>query len=269
MVNKLIYFLAAFTIVIALASALTNVTIKTVPSTSVTVYVTNLDKTKELGAFQGNVSSDGIISFELNTIERYVVVAVTVRLNGKIMRFKEFSDYDTTNPVLLDLTESASTGTANTTQENITTQGNLTENTTEVNVTQENTTEVAVSGNITSTPGENVKVTGLTTSNNETKFPKTVYIIIGIVIVAGIIVFIVGKRMIIGGNFFRKEQARPSLVYKSSGELTEDKKYAAIESKVKTLQNELIKLKNEDRIKQMEKKIEDDKKELEKLKKGE
>jgi len=276
MVNKLVCFLVAFILLVTIASAIpTTISIKTIPNSEVTVFVKNLDNKKQLAEFVDTTNSEGLVSFSSSAEDRYVNIAITVRVEGKIMDFREFTNQDTISPFILDLNEEE-------TPPPVTTTANATANETTVenqtvaeNITEETQTVVE---NITENATDTGKVTGFVALTDKVKVSTIIYFIIAlIIIVGGTLAFILGRKMMNTRKFYSEEQARPATVYKSDSSYSggaaisspEEEKIAAVEARLKSLQADLNKLKNEEKIKEMEKRIQAEQADLERLRNGE
>ena len=238
----------------------TTLTVNAVSGNDVIVHVSNAENDNKVQWFPSkNANGSGILDFKISSFDvKDINIEISVLKDSVELSKETFGPYSVKDPVIIDLTSVGS--------ETIPP---------EIESSSENESTVTF--------------TGSTVEDNKESFIsagtlKLIGIIVAIVFVLGVIMFFImrnfgGKSAFHGlGNV---NSVSPPIVVKKQSEFIKEQKeiedamnmdgehIAQIEGRVKELLGEIGKLKNKDKIAEAEKKLEEDKKILEKLKKGE
>jgi hypothetical protein len=251
MAKKLACFLVLILIGMAVVSAATEIRVKTLPLRNLSILILDASQTYYL-AESFHVSSD--INGKANAT--YSGSINKINIGVKIAQeniYDTFGPFNTGQQINLNVIPgdmSSSTGVPE--EENAI--ENITENTTEANLTEN------VVSNTTSNESKKGFLSGLSISAIKGKI-KIVYYVVGVILIGGLI-FLYLK---FGREWIKKDVAYN---YKSLSSKELSKELSDAEKKLREAQEEINKLKNKDKIEAMERKIEQDKSELENLRKG-
>jgi len=252
MVRKLACFLALILISMAAVSAATDIKIKSLPLRNISVLIFDANQVYSLDTSyhtSTNINGNANVTYT-GSISK---INIGVKINQDNIYHLFDDKFDAGQQINLNVIPGEmSSSTGKTEEENVT--ENITENATESNLTED------VVSNTTGNESKKGFLSGLSISEFTKKF-KIVYYIIGIIVVAGIVFLFIKFK----GQIFKRDIAYN---YKSLSNKDLSKELVNAENKLKEAQNEINKLKNKDRIDTMERKIEQDKLELEKLKDG-
>ncbi len=274
MAKKLIIsIILVFSLFLALASASTEINVKTLSFHRVHIYVLDANSVySPLESYHLNSDYLGMAKAVYSGTESKIKVKVQVAKETNTIQTEDFTDLPTGSPLYLQVLS-----------------GNVSSNYKELESSPETPSETnTTSNNETNTTGNNEteatsilgkatnKITGFITSVRKSVASKTtIYIIGGVVVVIIIVGFFAFKMPGITAGRFNpkiKEETTPQI----SG-INKDKDLLKAQETIKELQKEVNTLKKQGKIKEierkleeekkaMEKKLEDDKKELEKLK---
>ncbi len=238
----------------------TTLTINAVSGNDIIVHVFNAENDNKVQFFPlKNANVSGILDFKISSFDvKDINIEVSVLKDGVEVSKETFGPYSVKDPVIIDL---SSVGSETVLPENETPSEN----------------------------GSTVTFTGSAVEDNKESFIsagtlKLIGIIVAIVFVLGVIMFFIirnfsGKNVFYGlGNV---NSTSPPIVVKKQSEFIKKQKeiedamnmdgkhIAQIENRVKELLGEIGKLKNKDKIVEAEKRLEDDRKRLERLRRGE
>lgn len=253
---KVIFFVMLLVLSMGFISAGTKVTIKTLQYHQVQVIVADgtIKDYSKIADFKGDADQYGDFSFNLNTSKPSVDLYVHVKRYSDEIAYEKFVGEKTGAPIHLEVAPEGY---------------DLIETPTEINQTNSTRINETLLSNETAneTNSEvlsNSKITG-SAINNFFKSSTFYYIIIFIVLL--IIIFFVVR-------FFRRRKSNDGnqeIKVRKLSEIQQEKKedYRSViedaEGKIKEAQDELRRLKNEEQIKAMRRKIAEDENELIKL----
>lgn len=285
MMRKIVFGILFLMLVFPLVSAAdTVIKVKTLPNHKVSIFIYSSGSLSIDSSFLYKVSdSNGIVSIVYSAPKTKIDVRVKVETQDGTKVFNElFEEYTSGKPIYIRLDNDEINGEY--VEPTTIVSENVTENETQA---EENTSEII--------PVSNEAVTGAVISEGGNGiFSKTIYIVVIAVVIALVIVLSVFRKKIFtrgagspeskpdfsppvakpsaSGGFIpqnrlskinvRNEETR-NINAAVSGTEIED-----IERKLKDAQKELHLLKNQEKIKFAEKKIEEDRRELERLKRG-
>lgn len=218
------------------------------PFRSVLIRVLDGSSTELDSLYPGKTDINGKLTTNYSTSLAKLGFAVFILENGGVLNNVEFEDMPTNKPIILDIRSSPGE------VENISTS-NVSEEITNATIT-DNIGNDPITAQVVSGSGENFNV------------PILFYYLMGILLLAGVIGFVVGKRIREkrhSGNISDK----PAMIVRKEEGSNFSRDLAVAERKLREAQNEINRLKNTDKIKQAEDKLRRDSEELEKLRKGE
>ncbi len=237
----------------------TTITVKTLPLHDVDVYV--LDGSQTYYNLQSLLNKDsgipGEVTFEANVTVPTVDLQVYIKdYEGTKIYTKRFEDLSTTSSITVTLPETNRTREVSN-QTNTTIDINQT-NTTSLNTT--NATPLSTSPETTATEDNSAPVTGNVASETQGTSvfsPTYIYYIIGASLLAAILFFIFKQRAKSSGFNQFKPAAKHEAPY-----------VMQLEKKLKDAEHQINYLKNQEKIKDAEKRIADEKKEIDRLRRG-
>lgn len=292
MIKKIVLGILFLILVFPLISAAdTSIKVKTLPDHKVSLFIYSSGSLSISDSFLYKLSdNNGMVSVVYSATQSRIDVRVKVETKDGTKVFNElFEDYSTGKPIYIRLDNDEKNGEY---VEPTVTAENVTENVTEEETTgevEENVTDVV--------PASNEVVTGAVVSEGgKGIFSKTIYIVVIAIVLALIIVLFVFRKKIFThdaagtgskSNFSPPVVARPSgpsggiapqnrfLRVNMGNEETRNINAAVsgteiedIERRLRDAQKELHMIKNQEKIKLAEKRIEEDKRELERLRSG-
>ncbi|OIO80422.1 hypothetical protein AUJ84_03625 [Candidatus Pacearchaeota archaeon CG1_02_32_132] len=200
--------------------------------------------------YPGKTNINGELTTNYSTSLAKIGFSVFILENGEVLNNVEFEEMPTNKPIILDMRADPV---------------DVPENISTSNVSKETTNATIVDeGNL-----EDGSITAQAISGDEKSFsvPILFYYLIGILLLAGVIGFIVGK-MIREKRHSGNISDKPAMIVRKE-DSGFSRNLAVAERKLRDAQNEINRLKNTDKIKQAEEKLRRDSEELEKLRKGE
>jgi hypothetical protein len=274
------YLLLSLTLIAMLTSTVqafdTDITVKTdVPYYQVAVRLINYVNEDVIGSAYMMTDATGVAYGNISIEQDVVKVSVLLYRDGVI--FKQFDNYGTfrtSSPINIDVRETKNETTKNET------------NTTATSTTTAETNETK--NETTTTAEENTSITGKVTAPASSTITKGVtnfwiYIVAGLVIVgaAGFAGFkyVQQKGTLSGLSNYDKAKGpieeKPLFssnfqpVSEKMDSIATQRELQSAKDRIKNLERELTQAKNADRIREMEKKLDEDKKRLERLRRGE
>ena len=282
MMRKIVLGILFLMLVFPLASAAdTAIKVKTLPNHKVSIFIYSSGSLSIDSSFLYKVSdSNGLVSIVYSAPKTKIDVRVKVETQDGTKLFNElFEEYTSGKPIYIRLDDDEINGEY---VEPAAVSENVTENETQI---EENTSEII--------PASNETVTGAVISEEGNEiFSKTAYIVVIAVVIALVIVLFVFRKKIftrdassMGSKPNFSPPAKPSssegilpnrfLRMNTKNDETRNINAAVsgseiedIERKLKDAQKELHLIKNQEKIKFAEKKIEEDRRDLERLKRG-
>lgn len=256
----LIFILVMLGVVYGGSVVQTTLTVNAVSGNDVIVHVFNAENDNKVQFFPlKNANDTGTLSYTIGSFDvQDINIEVSVLKDGIELSKETYGPYSVKNPVTIDLTSVGG--------------------------------ETSQTENKSSSENESaVTFTGSAVEGNKESFIsagtlKLIGIIVAIVFVLGVIMFFI-MRNFSGKNAFHGlgnvNSVSPPIVVKKQSEFIKEQKeiedamnmdgehIAQIEGRVKELLGEIGKLKNKDKIAEAEKKLEEDRKRLERLRTGE
>ena len=282
MMRKIVLGILFLMLVFPLASAAdTAIKVKTLPNHKVSIFIYSSGSLSIDNSFLYKVSdSNGLVSIVYSAPKTKIDVRVKVETQDGTKLFNElFEEYTSGKPIYIRLDDDEINGEY---VEPVAVSENVTENETQ---TEENISETTLASNET--------VTGAVISEEGNEiFSKTAYIVVMAVVIALVIVLLVFRKKIftrdassMGSKPNFSPPAKPSssegilpnrfLRMNTKNDETRNINAAVsgseiedIERKLKDAQKELHLIKNQEKIKFAERKIEEDRRDLERLKRG-
>ena len=282
MMRKIVLGILFLMLVFPLASAAdTAIKVKTLPNHKVSIFIYSSGSLSIDSSFLYKVSdSNGIVSIVYSAPKTKIDVRVKVETQDGTKLFNElFEEYTSGKPIYIRLDDDEINGEY---VEPAAVSENVTENETQI---EENTSEII--------PASNETVTGAVISEEGNEiFSKTAYIVVIAVVIALVIVLFVFRKKIFtrdAGSIGSKPNFSPPAKPSSSKGIPPNRflrinmkndetrninaavsgsEIEDIERKLKDAQKELHLIKNQEKIKFAEKKIEEDRRDLERLKRG-
>jgi hypothetical protein len=262
---KKVMLLAILLILPLVSAAATQITVKTFKFQEVNIFV--LDGSQNyflVDSFKPqNSGAAGEVTVTTNTELPSIDILVVIKDNGVKVLSKRFEDYSTGAPIVLELPDMGGTKTDEPTNQTVVNETSANQTTNSTNETaappapaspaQEKVTDVVADAKPT--------VTGNALSDTGSSSFKMQYLyyIFGVIVLAGILFFIFRAR----GKYSQpKFNFRPP----SKGEAAQ---VMHLQRKLQDAEREIHVLKNQDKVKSMEKRIEEEKREIERLKRGE
>jgi hypothetical protein len=257
----------------------TQITLKVNPNAEVDLKVLNPETIQPYQAFFVNSSEAGLVKVTFSGDVGLIAISAVVRKEGKIVQYIKASDYgnfSTSGPIDIDTLIKIET--ANTTVVNLTLNSSENANTTEtviqnstINASGLNSALVGkVVGDINATNKSSVfsgVFDGIKSINYKKGLKITGYVVLGIVVLA--VIFLVVTRLKSRMPFSTKQLKSPQTATAKLSERELERELQEKERKLKDAQTEINKLKNQGKISEIEKRIEAERKEIEKLRKGE
>ena len=270
----------ALVFVLPFASAIdTQINVKTLPEHKVSIFVLDPGETyKLLDSYHINSDTSGIVSAKYSGIESEIKVNVKITKDGKTVIFEKFEDEFrageslylkvipgniSTNYIEDDKAKEAENNeTGNTTQNTQPTQPTINA----TNSTQDDNETTTSS----STSSKKSGISGSAVFSEIKKYTK-VYYILGIVLIVGVVIFFILRSGVIGkmASGFGNNKLSSNYDYEPIKYNFKDTEVENLENKMKSIQAEINRIKNQKKIQEAEKKLEEDRRRLEKLKKGE
>jgi hypothetical protein len=252
---KLVY-LCLFLLIIPIASAVieTTVSVTTYPDQQVTVNVLDPSSQDLITSFTSTALSSGVASGKINASGSLINLYVIARTSdGKIFKAKNFGNYTTGGIISLNILE----------DDNILVVQNITNSTIQNQTNQSQTNQTLTNSTTGSTTNSENNSKGVFSYIWDLK-----YYILG-VIVAAIIVFVVLflVKMRNSNNSYGKIKIVSQGSVKPENKQLE-RELVSAKSRIREMEIEMNKMKNRDRINDMEKKIANDRAELDRLRKG-
>lgn len=237
-------------LLLPLATAATTINLKTLRMHEVNIYVLDASKQYYLvdSFLKQNSGATGEVTVTTDTSAPTINVLVHVKENNQILYNKRFDKLTTGNVIDLELPEMESS-------EQKTAETNSSQNISQVNVTLPSTSQNLSNetSNVSLAPATGNVVAG----NSENSGFKSVY------------VYYIIVALIIFGIFFFLYKSRNRSSFSFSPPSRKDASYVMhLERELKNAQHEVNVLKNQEKIKDVEKKIEEEKKELDRLRRG-
>ena len=287
MEKKFVVFVFIALFIIPFVSAIeTQINIRTLPSHKVNAQILDpVPPNYALDSFNGYANLDGDITFAYKSELKEVGIKVQINdKEGKLVTVEKLGNFPTGSPLFLQVIKGnisldfrelskPAQNTTNATQ-------NVTANQTQpaTNITNQTTTNVTANqSDVNSTQtGLSGTILGIT---EKIKFSKTVYYII-IGFAALVVLFFViragyrkyQKSPYIGSST-TKIDSQGRIHQQTASNLTSnskllEKELVSARNKIRELQSEINRMKNQERIREMEKRIQAEKDEIERLKKG-
>lgn len=248
-------------LVLPLVSASAQINIKTYPDHKVFVSVLDSEQLYSLlESYQATSDSEGKVSVAFTGAQKEIKLIVKVTKNGEKIALENFGNYQfsTSSPIYVLVTPEESSADYENEWNPIVELSNE---------TIENATGASgETSSIESNSSSGGMITGLVSSAKEIVTSKKTYYIIGSAIAAVLLLFLffrVGMPAIKGwkSSSPSASQSSPSLTF--NNKIIEN-----AERKIREAQAEINRFKNQNRITLAEKKLEQDKEDLEKLRKG-
>lgn len=270
------YLALTFFVTIILASAVqaysTDITVKTdVPYYDVAVRLINYVNEDVIGSVYLKTDATGFASGNFTTDQELVKISILIYRNGIIFKqFDNYGTYRTTNMINLDLREN-----------NQTTGTNITNSTMpDTNSTSNNQTN---STNMTTTISSTTTGNVIAPATISKQFGNIwIYVVAGLVVVGAVgfagFKYIQQNKMS-GLSHYEKAKGPieekplfPSSfqpVSEKMDSIAAQRELQSAKDRIRNLERELSQAKNADKIREMERKIEEDKKRLDRLRRGE
>ncbi len=271
--NLFLIFIISLAFVVPLVLA-TDVTIKAPADHTVTVTVlTPGEGYGYISSFTQETGARGEAKGNFTASIPKVDVAVLLRFNGEKVSYTRYGPFDVSKPIFIDLNGNSTSSSSTETNVSIAIV-NVTVGATETTNTTSNSSKPATNlsvvvketENETQDTRANKSISALAVSNNNSILSnKMIFISLGIVLVIVIFFFVfrmkgTGKGRDVGAWFYHREVSRDG--YRS------DKDLATVEKKLKETHDEINKIKNRnERLSEAEKKFEEARRELDRLKK--
>jgi len=275
MVKTYLIFGFVFLLLIQIVAATnTEINVKTLPGHKVEIFVYKVEGLMQIETFTLISPESGKVSTTYTGNQGYIDIRVKITKDGETVLNEKFEAYATGETAYLQLIPGDILADYSEFEvEEIIEEENITEEEvvgTEIAATvtieepveeptiEEPIVEETIIEEIEEPKEVKNSITGQAISDNGIgSLPNTIYYIIGAVMVVALALVLILKRM-----------AHHTVKPISSPEIS-DKTIEDLETKIQNAQKEINKFKNKGRIKAAQKKIEDDKKSLERLEKGE
>src|SRR3989344_2152234 len=289
MVKKIILTIMLLALAISLVSAVdTEIKVKTLPDHKVFIFVYPAGELQMIDSFYATSDSNGEVSFVNSVTKSKIDVLVKVTKDGQKIFLEKFEDYETGEPIYIRIDNEKIDGTYTPNEDA------KAENTTNTTSVEENNTDAPIQTNNTETIEEKTEpISGAVVSEGKNKGTSSTIIygvIIGLLVVA-IAIFALNKvrssqtiKRKDGVDFPAKSTIMPTNPSYPSSSQSQSSSYTQtpdsfsgdsqeaemqrVEYKIREAQQELARMKNQERIKAAEAKLEVDRRELEKLRKG-
>ena len=262
--------------ILPLVSAVdTQINVKTLANHKVSIFVIAPEDTyRLLESFHINADATGMVSVKYSGIDTEIKVNVKITKDGKTVIFEKFPDEFRAgeNLYLKVIPGDVST---NYMEEEKANEAEEVENNETLNKTEQQNVSVTPLAEekkeektTNSSSSKKLGISGSAILGEIKKYTK-IYYIVGIILIAGVIVFFIWRSGVIGkiGDKFNSDSS--SYDYDPIKYNFKDKEIDTLEKKMKTMQSEINRIKNQKRITEAEKKLEEDRKSLDRLKKGE
>lgn len=267
-VNKKVGFaLVLFSILLTLPLALatTDITLRVGAKNSVTMNIINPNTGDASESHSGNANDDGIIEFISNITSGKLTLYIIARESGKIVDTARYENVSFGSTLSFDLNDAPVVETP------------------VVPVTQPVTETPVANSSVETSPAEEVKTTSSEEKTNNPvsgsaiaenhKISKNMYYVIGVLFVVVVLGFVLSRTGAVSSFYSSAFGSKPSAGERKS---VDEEVLANAERKIKEAQAEINRIRNQDKIKNFEKKVEEEKKrvelereKLEKLKRGE
>ena len=290
MVKKIILTIMLLALAISLVSAVdTEIKVKTLPDHKVFILIYSAGTVSPMiDSFDATSDSNGEVSFVNSVTKSKIDVLVKVTKDGQKIFLEKFEDYETGEPIYIRIDNEKIDGTYTPNEDA------KAENTTNTTSVEENNTDAPIQTNNTETIEEKTEpISGAVVSEGKNKGTSSTIIygvIIGLLVVA-IAIFALNKvsssqtiKRKDGVDFPAKSTIMPTNPSYPSSSQSQSSSYTQtpdsfsgdsqeaemqrVEYKIREAQQELARMKNQERIKAAEAKLEVDRRELEKLRKG-
>lgn len=249
-----------------LSAASTNISLETLPSHDISISVLKTGGEYDLiKNFQGVSNADGKFSVIFSSDNfSSIDLKVYAKKNGQLVIMKKFGPFSILNPISLELYPEGYVKPIPVVQ--ITNTTNTTANTTAENQTQ--TLNETVDLKITQEGDAKPSLTGLATSDDSTSSGKTIYYILGGIILLALIV--IGRFLISKKSPHKEVRVRKlseiQRELKEAKSTTDFKKIVVKEEKeIVKLEKEVSKMKSQERIKEIENRVRRDQEEVRRL----
>ncbi len=267
---------------VSFVSAATEIKVKTLPNHKVSIFVLDADQTfLSLDSFHKESDSSGLASAAYTGQKNKIDVLVKVSKDGKKVLSERFEDYKTGEPIFIRMDNEEING-KYVEKKVIVENGTEVENDTKKDGEETTAVEEPTPSEESSTEEEpvvNQPATGgvIANDNSDGFFSWTFYLIVGGFLIAILVVLLIWKfsthsswmpipmhPQITGPQgALKKSQDKGDVVGSSSRDVLK------LEKKLEEAQREIRILKNKEKIRDAERRLEDDRQELEKLRKGE
>lgn len=247
-------------LILPLAAAYqTKIDIKTNPGQLISINVYDSRNDDKLFNTFERVDDTGSLVKSVSTGTKEIdVIIVSKDNNNVILGEQELLSHTAGSDILVDF---STTPEANETESDSTITGDV--------VDGENTEDEETTEEEPEIIGDTPSITGAAVEKIKGFFSKTVAYVVGIIVLAAIIGFLVMlgiKKKRRGGSIVTKKL---SDLQKERRESEKDREIERAEEKLKEAQQEINRIKNESKIKEAERKMEEDRERLEKLRRGE
>lgn len=263
MVKKTLIFALATLFLISLVMATdTTITIKTLPDHKVSIFVYGAGELALTDSKHGTSDSQGMFSYVHSSDKSRIDVLVKITKDAQTVFKEKFEDYEAGKPISIRMDNEEITGEYNPAAkgpENVTNETAI-QTSPEVEITEVKTEEESNSEGVT---GSTISgIAGL-------KISTIVYYILGVFFVLVVIFFIMKRSWKYRstksyGNI--GPSVPPSTLSASS--TSDEDNLASLERKIAEAQSELNLMRNQEKIKVAEARLEADKRELERLRQG-
>lgn len=274
MIKKLVSFIFIIimlsSIILAVEIKLNYITVKHSPNQQLVIRLTDFSTNESI--YQQNIIADGngIANITVSSELKKSLLKVMVIKDGGVADYKYYTVYLVGGPIIIDylnISTNTSTDSQNITNQTITTTS---ENQTIVNDTINSTNQNVE--NQTQNPIDENKITGSIIQDLGDTIDEIKYYLIGgfvfIVILIFVIIFIVKKRNHMSSIKIGNDNTAIRIPIGKRDNSHESRKLLAAERRLEIAQREINKIKNIEKIKEVEKNIVQQKAELKKLRHG-
>ncbi len=273
MVRKLIFCLIVVVLALELVSAAsTEIKIRTLANHKVYIYILEPDQVyKLLDSYNQNSDGNGEVSYTYNSLgTNKIDVLVNVKKDNVKVFSQRFEDYEAGKPIYIRMDYQEITGDYKEGSQAVDSEDSI-ENKTEGEKEEEKPVE------IDNVEEERIKkevgITGEVVSEDKGASSYIYYIIGGVVLVVIIIFLVVWKFNSEGGVFpvsdSFNEGGSGSSKSRTGDLISKDREIRKLEGKVREMEKEINIVKNREKIRAVERKLEEDRRELERLRRGE
>lgn len=261
-----------FSLPALVSAATTSISVKTLPNHRVTIIVYPKEKLSSLESFYIDSDANGMASVSHTSSESEIDVLVKITKDGNKVFLDKFTGYDAGTPISIRIDNEEITGNyipAETTIEE------STDNESDTSAAEENTAPSENSNLDNVDTGQNPGVTGEVVSGESSgSYAKVIYYVVGILAALLIALFVV-RTFIIRRNGFMHGHGKgfgfssgPSDSAPSANNIIDSSDVRRLKSQLESSQREIRLLRNQEKIREVEFKIKEEQKELDRMKRG-